>query len=509
MKRNVIAGLSLIGVGIVLGIMLVHYFGLDNRLSLFAKEKIGADAPPIKLPESVAAMNEAFVNVSNAVLPTVVSINVIVEEKKSQNPFREQWKEFFEFFGDIPFDNSPHKMEGSGSGVLVTKNGYIVTNNHVVDGATEINVTTYDKKKYKAKLVGADPYTDLALIKIDGEDFPVVHLADIEKVKIGEWVIAIGNPLGLNSTITSGIISAIGRGGLGLPSGNRSGYNVENFIQTDAAINPGNSGGGLFNLEGSLVGINTAIATRTGTYIGYGFAIPVDLVKSVIEDLMEDGKINRGYIGVQIRTVDETDAKAVGLDKVEGAMIHDVIKGGAADKAGIQPGDVILELDDKPVKTSNELQGMIVLRRAGDKVKLTIWRDKKKITKTVKLQPRKEDEEENSSNSKEDIESDDAQPEKYEFKELGFTVRELTQEDKKTFNVDEGVLVASVERFSPAYQRGLSIGGVIVKADGEKISSVKDLKKVIKSKSPGDGVLLQLKYKDNNRIVALEIPEKK
>ncbi len=509
MKRNLIATLSLLGVGIILGAWLVLTFTSNSGLNLFAKEKIGADAPPITLPENVKAINDAFVNASNAVLPTVVSINVVIETKTNNNPFRDQWEEFFEFFGDIPFDNSPRKMEGSGSGVLITKNGYIVTNNHVIEDASEITVTTFEKKKYKAELIGADPYTDLALIKIEGDDFPVAHLADIDDIKIGEWVIAVGNPLGLRSTITTGIISAIGRGSLGLPNNDRSGYNVENFIQTDAAINPGNSGGGLFDLKGSLVGINTAIATRTGTYIGYGFAIPVDLVKSVVEDLMEDGKINRGYIGIQIRTVDETDAKAVGLDNVQGVMVHDVIKDGAADKAGIQPGDVILELDGKPVNTSNELQGMIVLHRAGDQVKLTIWRNKTKITKTVTLQPRDKDEEELSSNSSNDNEeSINSRPDKYEFKDLGFSVRTLTKEDKKNFKVENGLLVSSVNTYSQAYKRGLSIGGVIVKADSKKINSINDLKDIIKSKSPGDGILLQLKYKDSNRIVALEIPEK-
>ncbi|ROL61279.1 Do family serine endopeptidase [Bacteroidetes/Chlorobi group bacterium ChocPot_Mid] len=511
MKRNILAAIGLLGVGITLGVWLVLTFGSNSGLGLFANEKIGADKPPVVMSPTIKALNDAMVSVSEAVLPTVVSVNVVVEEKNFSSPFRDQWKEFFEFFGDAPFkDDSPRRAEATGSGVLISKSGYIVTNNHVIENAKEITVTTYDKKKYKAKLVGADPLTDLAVIKIDEGDYPIAHFADINNVKIGEMVIAVGNPLGLNSTVTSGIVSAIGRGGLGLPRQESGGYQVENFIQTDAAINPGNSGGGLFNLEGSLVGINSAIATRTGSYIGYGFAIPVDLVKSVIEDLIDDGKIDRGYIGVRIRTIDETDAKAVGLDVVEGVMVHDVIKDGAADKAGIESGDVILEIDGKKVATSNELQSQIVLRRAGDKVKLTIWRDKKKITKEVKLLPKDDDETEVAVKSDKNKEkSNDKEESEVKFDDLGFTVTPLNKEAKESLSVKSGALITGVERYSEASQRGLSPNGVIVKADGKEVNSPSDLKKIISSKKPGDGVLLHIKYKDSNRIVAIAIPEKK
>jgi len=511
MKRNILAAIGLLGVGITLGVWLVMTFGSDSGLGLFANEKIGADNPPVVMSPTVKALNEAMVNVSEAVLPTVVSVNVTVEEKNFSSPFRDQWKDFFEFFGDTPFhDNSPRRSEAMGSGVLVTKNGYIVTNNHVVESAKEITVTTYDKKKHKAELIGSDPLTDLAVIKIDAKDYPIAHFADINNVKIGEMVIAVGNPLGLNSTVTSGIVSAIGRGGLGLPTQETQGYAVENFIQTDAAINPGNSGGGLFNLEGSLVGINSAIATRTGSYIGYGFAIPVDLVRSVIEDLIDDGSIDRGYIGVRIRTLDETDAKAVGLEKVEGVMVHDVIKDGAADKAGLESGDVILEIDGKSVSTSNELQSQIVLRRAGDKVKLTIWRDKKKITKEVKLLPRDDDKTEVAVKSDKGKDKDtEKESKEIKFDNLGFTVSTVTDEAKESLEVKSGALITGVERYSEAAQRGLSPNGVIVKADGKEVNSPSDLKKILNSKSPGDGILMHIKYKDSNRIVAIAIPEKK
>jgi len=479
MKRNVIAAIGLLGIGITLGIWLVSTFDTNSGFKLFANEKIGAEKAPVTISETAKAINDALVNVSDAVLPTVVSIN-----------------------------NQPRRGEGAGSGVIISNKGYIVTNNHVVEDAIEITVTTHDRKKHKAELIGTDPLTDLAVIKIEENGYPIAHFAKMENVKIGEMVIAVGNPLGLNSTVTSGIVSAIGRGGLRLPRSEDSRYAVENFIQTDAAINPGNSGGGLYNLEGSLVGINSAIATRTGSYIGYGFAIPVDLVTAVIKDLIDDGDIDRGYIGVSIRTVDETDAKAVGLDKVEGVMVHDVIKDGSADKAGIEAGDVILEFDGNKVATSNELQSMIVLHRAGDKVELTIWRDKKTIKKTVKLQPRDKDQVEIAEKS--DSDSDDSETnnsDEIKFDDLGFTVRKLTKDVKETLDVKSGALITEVERYSEASERGLVPSGVIVKADGKEVKSPYDLKKIINSKSPGDGILMHVKYKDSNRIVAIAIPE--
>ena len=317
---------------------------------------------------------------ATAILPTVVSISVIIENKSVPNPLKEQWKDFFKFFGE-PYDGqdeTPQKTEASGSGVFVSDDGYIVTNNHVVENATEIHVTTEDRKEYKAKLIGRDPQTDLALIKIEGHGFQPAYLGDISNVKVGEIVLAVGNPLGLNSTVTSGIISAIGRGGLDLYSADKRKWAVENFIQTDAAINPGNSGGGLYSLEGALIGINTAIATRTGTYIGYGFAIPVDLVKSVILDLKEHGKVNRGYIGVEMKTIDEVEAKAVGLDKVQGVMVDNVLKDSPAQKAGIEAGDIILDIDGQPITSSNELQSKVVLHKVGNVLNLSIWQTEKR-----------------------------------------------------------------------------------------------------------------------------------
>lgn len=507
MKKSIFAAIGLISLGIIFGIFLVSSFSSGTINDLWAEEKVGADRAPVALSPDAMALNNSFVAASQAVTNTVVSIGVETESTADGGEMNEQFREFFRFFGE-PQEKSPRRGQASGSGVIISSNGYIVTNNHVVENAVSdgITVTLHDQRVFKkAKLIGRDPLTDLAVIKIDAEGLKPVHFANIESVKIGEWVIAVGNPLGLNSTVTSGIVSAIGRGQLNLM--NRDRYAVENFIQTDAAINPGNSGGGLYNLEGSLVGINTAIATRTGTYIGYGFAIPVDLVKAVIDDLIEDGEIDRGYIGVEIKTVDATEAKALGLDNVSGVLVSGVLKGKSADKAGVEISDVILEVDSKPVRSSQELQSEIVLRKAGDKVKLTLWRDGKKIYKTVTLEARESDKnvaDAVKGGESEKDETEDVEPLKFE--KLGFSVEPLTNEIKKSYDIDSGVLITRVERYSTAADRGLFPQGVIVKADKEKVKTPKQLEKIIESKKSGEALLLQVKYKDDTRLVALEIP---
>jgi serine protease Do len=500
-----------IGIVSVVSVMVIAFIVMlaNNYFSrLLATDELGAKQPPVQLNEQARALNDAFVAVSNAVLTEVVSISVEIEEKSQPNPFQEEFKDFFKFFGEpAPEDHnqSKQRFEGSGSGVIISDDGYIVTNNHVVENAITIKVKTSDKKEYKAKLIGTDPMTDIALIKIDASGLPMAYFAEIKDVKVGEWVVAVGNPLGLTQTVTAGIVSAIGRGGLGLPTNAKNAnYNVENFIQTDAAINPGNSGGGLFNLSGGLVGINSAIATRTGGYMGYGFAIPVDLVKSVVLDLKANGKVNRGYIGVQIRSIDEVEAKGVGLSKVEGAMVHGVLKGSPAEKSGVQIGDVILQVNGKPISTSNELQSEIAMHRAGDYVDLTIWRDEKQMNIKVKLEPREEEPTTTAEASKGEEEEETSKA--LTFDKLGFTVDNLTSDLKSKLGADYGVVVTKVQRYSEAESRGMQVNGVITKVNREKITSVSQLKKIIDGRKSGDVVMLQLHYKDSDRIVGLEIP---
>ncbi len=508
MNRQKLSSISLIMLGFLIGALFAVNFNPNLISNMFANDNIGAQNPPVKISPLAKQLNETFTSVSQAVLPTVVSINVKIETKQSQksygnNPF-EGFGDFFNFGPYGQQEQAP--SEGSGSGVVLTSNGYIVTNNHVVEDAIDIKVTLYNKKTYKAKLIGNDPMTDLAVIKIEEDDLTPAYLANIDDVKLGEMVLAIGNPMGLNSTITQGIISSIGRGQLSLNRKNGE-QTIENYIQTDAAINPGNSGGGLFDLNGSLVGINTAIATRTGTFMGYGFAIPIDLVKAIAMDLIDDGKIDRGYIGVKIQSVDEAMAKAVGLDKVIGVTIQEVNKKGPADKAGLEIGDIIIEVDGKEVKTSNELQGQIFTKKSGDAVNLTIWRDAKKITKKVTLEPL--DGSFVSTDKAQKGAEPDVENDSYEvtLKSLGITVEKITSDKKDDYGVDYGVIISKVQIGSVAAEKGLTPGTIIQKADRQKVETPYDLNKIIKNKKPGDAVLLQLKFKNISRMEAIIIPE--
>ncbi len=496
--------------GIVL--LLAFYFTIFKGI-IFAQQEIGLPKPPVELNPSVKALNDAFKNASNAVIESVVNIRVKIKQKSSSNffrffpfneedPFFKDWEDFLKkHFQDID-----PEMTSAGSGVFVTSDGYIVTNNHVVENADEIKVTTFNKKEYKAKIVGTDKWTDLAVIKIEGEGFKPVHFANMDEIKVGEIVIAVGNPLGLNSTVTSGIISALGRGGLNLirpEDGNKANFAIENFIQTDAPINPGNSGGGLFNLSGSLVGINTAIATRTGTYIGYGFAIPADLVKKVVSEIIRTGKFERAYLGVSIRNLDETFAKALGLKEIKGALVNSVEPNSPASKAGIETEDVILAVDGKEISSSSELQIEIAKRKPGETVELTIWRNKKEIKIKAKLGSRDSDFAE-----KADQDLDEPKPgEPVKIKSLGISVTPIDDKIKENFDVKNGVYLKDVQNRTLRQERGLLPGGVITKVDNQDITSVSQFKKIIESKKPGEAVLLRIKYKETSTIVAIEIPE--
>ncbi len=525
MNTQTLKNTGLLFIGLLAGVFLVTSFDSNLIAEIFAsgKAKIGAEKPPVVMNQQMKIINDSFVNASEAVVQSVVSINVEAEAKGMQSGGNSQeLDEFFKFFGPNFGGRAPKKEEdsdetekprtmGAGSGVIISSDGYIVTNNHVVENAFDdgIKVILADKKEYKARLIGTDPATDLAVIKIEAVDLKPAHFADINSVRVGEFTIAVGNPLGLNSTVTSGIVSAIGRGRLGMGAARRGQFSVEYFIQTDAAINPGNSGGGLFDLNGSLIGINTAIATETGTFMGYGFAIPVDLVKSVVADLIDKGKINRGFIGVEISSIrDVIEAKGFGLNDVAGVIIQKVRPESAGKEAGLENGDVILELDGKKVKTSEELQSRIAMNRAGDKVNLTIWRDGKKINKSVTLKSDKNDDMADSKGKGITGAEEDFKDEPLKFEDLGFSVKPLDKRTKNEFEVSNGLYISEVKRYGPVAQRGLSVGGIILKADRKEVRTTNDLKDIINSKNVGDAVLLQVKYKDVTRMIAIEITKK-
>ncbi|KXK51756.1 MAG: Do family serine endopeptidase [Chlorobi bacterium] len=471
--------------------------------------KLGADAPPVVPSNEVKALNDAFVAVSKAVTQQVVSIEVTTRSEQTSNQEDEEdilggpWGGF-----NFRMPNTPQR--GSGSGVIITPDGYILTNNHVVESAERgtIEVELSDGRKMDAKLVGRDPLTDLAVIKVDATGLPVAALANSDEVQVGQFVIAVGSPLGLNSTVTQGIVSALGRGQLNLNRDER-GYGVEDFIQTDAAINPGNSGGGLFDLRGALVGINSAIASRTGYYQGYGFAIPINLARAVAQDLIEDGKVNRGYIGVKIEPVSQSLKKALGMGAEDGVLIQETMPGTSAADAGLRQGDVILTVDGVPVKTPNHLQNLLAQKRAGDEVKLKIFRDGSTFEKGVKLKPRAEDAEEDASasnNTRENRDESSDSRESAKLSGLGMEVQTLDGSMKKRLGVSSGVLVTSTEMYGEAMTQGISSGDVIVSANRKQVKTAGDLEGIVSDASKGDVILMQVKTRGGStRLVALEV----
>jgi serine protease Do len=361
-----------------------------------------------------------------------------------------------------------------------------------------------DKTRYKGKLVGTDPTTDLAVIKIDQKNLPVAALGNSDNVQIGEWVLAIGNPLGLTSTVTAGIVSAIGRA-IGIIGDN---YGIENFIQTDAAINPGNSGGALVNMRGEVVGINTAIASTNMRYQGYGFAVPVNIMKTVAMDLITSGSVRRGYIGVQIGEVDQTLANGLGLEKAQGVIVQSLVKGGAGEAAGLKDGDVIFSIDGKEVDKPNELQSYIATKHAGDVVNLKIFREGRTFDRKITLKQREDEKPARNvlnKNDEGDFENE-SRSATVNFDKLGMSVRSLTAAEKKDGDVDNGVFVSSVERFGEAAERRIGESDIILEADRKPVKSPADLKKVIEAKKPGDSVLLRVKRQNTTQYIAVQIP---
>jgi Do/DeqQ family serine protease len=368
---------------------------------------------------------------------------------------------------------------GAGSGVIVSSQGYIVTNNHVIENASEIQVVLNDNSKYDAKVIGADPSTDIAVLKIEGENFPAIPIGNSDELKIGEWVLAVGNPFNLTSTVTAGIVSAKARN-INLLS-ERSAQDVvpiESFIQTDAAVNPGNSGGALVNTRGELIGINTAIASQTGSYAGYSFAVPINLVDKVMRDLIDFGFVHRGFFGVQIADVTQDVKENNKLPDLKGVFLAKVTEGGSADKAGLKDGDVILKIGSKEVNSVASLQEEIGKRRPGDKVSLTVrQKDGDIISKELVLRNKDGDTE---LMSKEEISKNYA---------LGATFIELTDKERKELNISYGVKIKSITT-GKLKSIGLQEGIIITKVNNEPIETVTELTE--KLSGVNRGILLEI-----------------
>lgn len=405
------------------------------------------------------AVEVDFVQVAEKATPTVVHIRNTVEAV-SRNDRTPQGFDPFGFFDHPQMQMRP--QQSTGSGVIISKDGYIVTNNHVVDGASKIEVTLNDKRTYVAEVIGTDPETDLALIKVEEDDLSFLPFGNSDQVKVGQWVIAVGNPFNLTSTVTGGIISAKGRN-INLLRQN-SEYAIENFIQTDAAVNPGNSGGALVNMEGQLIGINTAIASQTGSYAGYAFAVPVNIARKVIDDLLKYGEVKRAILGVRIQDVTSELAVEKGFKDIKGVYVPDVVEGGAAEKAGIKAGDVILKVNDKVVNKSSTLQEVISKYHPGDEVEITVLRAEKEKTFDVVLQ---------SKEGKTKIEMTEPKETK---KVLGLTLENLSREEKVERKTRSGVKVVDVER-GPFKEKGLTAGFIITKIDKQPVFTTQDVKR--------------------------------
>ncbi len=467
--------------------------------------KIGAEKPPVVATNEVQALNDAFVAVSKGVTPQVVSITVTTSIKPSSS--RERDLRFDDPFEMFEFPDRSVPQRGAGSGVIVTPDGYILTNNHVVAGASEegIQVEMVDGSQYIAKLIGRDPSTDLAVIKVDGSDLPTAAIGSSDDVEVGQISFAVGNPLGLNSTVTMGIVSAIGRGQLNL-NRDAGGYGIEDFIQTDAAINPGNSGGGLFNLEGELIGINSAIATNTGYNQGYGFAIPIDLAVAVAKDLIEDGKVNRGFIGVMIKTVDQKMARYHNLESGQGVLIDNVQANGAAEQAGLKQGDIILEIDGVAVGSANQLQSQIARKRVGDDITVKIFRYGETFDKTLTLKARPEDEGLADARRFDSDLGREKNNSTVDMSALGLDLGELSRSDRRTLDIDAGVVVRGVEIYGEAFEQGIREGDVILSVNREPVSSIEDVDKQVESADDGDVLLLEIMRSNGMKsLVVLEV----
>jgi serine protease Do len=426
-------------------------------------------APNAPEPNERVGVIGSFAPLVKHVLPTVVSVRVVQDIKTSSMGFGpgadpgdeggmappgggDPFEQFRRFFGQMPRE---YKQHGLGSGVIISPDGYILTNNHVVGNADEIKVTLNDKREFTAKVIGKDPKTDLALIKINAKDaLPSASLGNSDKTEIGDWVVAIGNPFDVGMTVTAGIVSAKGK---------ILGGNYDDFIQTDASINPGNSGGPLFNTDGQVIGINTAIYSRTGANNGIGFAIPIDLARSIVEQLKAHGRVIRGWLGVEIQEVTADLAQSFGLSKPEGALVAGVEKNSPAAKAGLERGDIIIKFNGKKVEDEHELPAFVAQTPINKSVDVVVLRNGKEKTMSVTIGELKEQE----------VASAKSQEPGGDW---GMKVGDLTPELQQQFHLSasKGVVIRGIQPDSPAADAGLQPGDVILEVGSDKVNDVKD-----------------------------------
>lgn len=420
-----------------------------------------------------------FTAIAEAATPAVVYIKSTQSNSSRQSEIPEELRQFFGYRGP----SGP--SVSSGSGVIISEGGYIVTNNHVVDNADAVDVTLNDNRTFKAEVIGTDPDTDLALIKINATGLKYMAFVNSDHSKVGEWVVAVGNPFNLTSTVTAGIISAKSRNINIINRQTEEGnVGIESFIQTDAAINPGNSGGALVDMSGGLLGINTAIASNTGSYNGYGFAVPSNIVSKVVEDLIKFGAVQRGWLGVSIASVNSDLVKEHSLEVNEGAYVSTFAAKSSAKAAGIKEGDVIVKINDTPIRSSSALIETVGSHRPGDKLNITVNRGGKEITIPVVLK--------NRDGNEETIKRE----EKTGYASLGVTLEEVTAKELKALNLTNGVKIKSLENGKLAKFTDVREGFIVTKVNDKPVKSIKEFNEALKSKNAGDLVILTGTYED-------------
>jgi len=460
-----------------------HY--ADN-MSIADKQKVYFTSNPSPITSSAGEVD--FTQAAAAVTPAVVYIKVTYTNNGGGEDQSELQQMFGQMFGQ---QIRPQGVQmASGSGVIISPDGYIVTNNHVVDKADKITVNTNDHRTFQAKVIGTDPNTDLALIKVDATNLPIVKLGNSDDAKVGEWVLAVGNPFNLTSTVTAGIVSAKGRN-IGIighgddqdqnpfgrtsnaqPTANKA---IESFIQTDAAINPGNSGGALVNTRGELIGINSAIASHTGSYEGYGFAIPINLAKKVLNDIQKYGTVKRGYVGVSFTELDPDVAAQLNTKVTNGLYVRDLVPNGGAQQAGIKPGDIIVKVDGSPVYESSDLQERVGELKPGDKINLTVLRDGSEKNFSVTLK--------GDLPARTSIAGNRSSAEL--FNKLGASFVPLSREQKAHFHVNSGVMVTQVRPGRLFDDTEIPVGSVITSINKKPINSIDDMDAAISNTRNG------------------------
>ena len=492
-KRFTLSLLFILVLGVFIGLVLSSRLEITSQLP--AKSQVSSKSVDI-----LTQLSEAQSEVAAIATPSVVNISTTrMIKTRDEMPLDLFDDPFFRrFFGDqVPHPNLPkeHKEQSLGSGVIVSEDGYIVTNNHVIEKAQEIKVLLSDKKDYKAKLIGADPKTDIAVIKIDVKGLSALPWGDSNKLKVGEIVFAIGNPFGLNQTVTMGMISAVGRANVGIAD-------YEDFIQTDAAINPGNSGGGLINARGELIGINTAILSRTGGYQGIGFAVPSSMGKQVMDSLLKYKKVVRGWLGVSIQEVTSDLAEEFGVKDLKGSLVSGVMKGSPAEKAGIRQGDVILQYNGRLVEDTGHLRNMVSQTPIDTTVKVKLLRNKKEVAVDVLIVELPKKLAEASSQENESQENNEEESSAL----TGLVVRELTPDLARRYGFEaheKGVVVVKMETGSRLFEAGIRPGDIILQINQINITSLEDYKKIAAKIKAKERLLLLLRRKGQDLFVTV------